>query len=268
MSLLATLALAASASTATLPACSWDRPGVNPFMGDLVAAVDRYRDIPAATRARLKARLQQRSYEDIAVISRDAIQGKADYSAEIRDMHFGRGSVCRTVTRAKWSDSHQERGLVYCEDGHCLIVPTVCRNLSRVTRLAPRPVAGAASDESPAPQLAESDEPLVFDPPAAGLSQPLAAPGSFVALATAPLLELPSGPPLGGGQVSLTPPGAVPPLPPGTPPSGPGPLPELPRPDPLPGVTPAVPEPSTWLLMGLGLAAVVLRQRRCSNGAR
>ena len=119
MSLLATLVLAASASTATLPNCSWDRPGVNPFMGDVVAAVDRYRDIPAATRAKLKARLKDRAYDEIAVIHRDGISGQAQYGAEIRDMHFGRGSVCRSVTRAKWSAQHQERGLVYCEDGQC-----------------------------------------------------------------------------------------------------------------------------------------------------
>ena len=276
MSLLATLALAASASTATLPACSWDRPGVNPFMGDLVAAVDRYRDIPEATRVKLKARLQQRSYEDIAVITRDAIAGKADYAADIRDMHFGRGTVCRTVTRTKWKPEHQERGLVYCEDGHCLIVPTVCRNLSRVTRVAPRPVAGAASDESPAAPLAQTDEPLVFDPPAAGLSQPLAAPASFAATAQIVSLEQPSSPlpaagVLGGGVPGFGPPPGVPPLPPGSPPiepPGPGPLPDLPRPDPFPGVTPAVPEPSTWLLMGLGLAGFALRQRRSNSGAK
>jgi hypothetical protein len=51
MSLIATLALAVSAGSA-LPECSWDRPGVNPFMGDVVAAVDRYQDIPAAPRER------------------------------------------------------------------------------------------------------------------------------------------------------------------------------------------------------------------------
>lgn len=270
MSLLATLALAASASTASLPACSWDRPGHNPFMGDLVAAVDRYRDIPAATRARLKARLQQRSYEDIAVITRDAIAGKAEYGAEIRDMHFGRGSVCRTVTRAKWSAAHQERGLVYCEDGHCLIVPTVCRNLSRVTRLAPKPVAGAAQDEQPA-VLADAEAPLLFEAPGAGTSAetgaPVVSPTSFAALAQTPSLSpLPSSTPLlgGGGAPTLTPMPGVPPLPMARPSL----VDPLPRPDPLPGVTPAIPEPSSWLLMGLGLAGLLARQRRLSRVAR
>ena len=142
MSLIATLALAVSAGS-TLPTCSWDRPGVNPFMGDVVAAVDRYQDIPAATRDKLKARMKARSYDDIAVIERDGIHGKAAYAPEIRDMHFGPGAVCRTVTRTRWTAQMQERGLVYCEDGQCILVPTVCRNVSRIRRLEARPAAAA-----------------------------------------------------------------------------------------------------------------------------
>ncbi|MBP8144827.1 MAG: MHFG family PEP-CTERM protein [Inhella sp.] len=253
MSLLATLVLAASASTATLPNCSWDRPGVNPFMGDVVAAVDRYRDIPAATRAKLKARLKDRAYDEIAVIHRDGISGQAQYGAEIRDMHFGRGSVCRSVTRSKWSAQHQERGLVYCEDGQCLIVPTVCRNVSRITRLGPKPVAGAAQDEVVTPLAqAQPEAPLLFEPPAAGGET---APTSFVQAAApnAPALALAPtplpGPGIGGGTPpSLPPIGGVPPLPPGLPP--------------LPAVTPPAPEPAAWLTMGLGLAALLLRRRR------
>ena len=34
-------------------ACSWDSPGHNPFMGDVVAAIDRYSDIPTLVRIKL-----------------------------------------------------------------------------------------------------------------------------------------------------------------------------------------------------------------------
>ena len=214
MSLLFAAALAASATT--VPACSWDRPGVNPFVGNVVAAVDRYGDIPAPVRAALKKRMGERQYDDIAVIRRDTVAGKHRYSPEIRDMHFGQGQVCRTVTRAQWTTATEERVLVYCESGHCIIVPTVCRNVSRVTRLAPDGTAGggvnaptadagprSAGAESPSaasPELlstaaAESEE-LQFDAPGAGQSfaqrADPAQPGGMVT----PL----SGPESGGGM--------------------------------------------------------------------
>ena len=113
MPLLLTTALLAS--TATLPACSWDRPGVNPFMGNVVASVDRYADIPSDVRARLKQRMSSRRYDEVATISRDAITGKARYSPELREMHFGQGTVCRSVSRSGWNTKMVERGLVYCE---------------------------------------------------------------------------------------------------------------------------------------------------------
>jgi len=147
MSLLFAATLAASATT--LPACSWDRPGVNPYMGNVVTAVDRYGDIPEPVRAALKTRMAARQYDDIAVIRRDTVVGRHVYSPEIRDMHFGQGQVCRTVTRARWAPTTEERGLVYCESGHCIIVPTVCRNVSRVTRLPPERTAGAAASSPP-----------------------------------------------------------------------------------------------------------------------
>ena len=131
---LAALLTASAALPATLPTCSWNRPGHNPFMGDVVAAVDRYPDIPAPVRARLKERMASRSYDEVVSIRRDAIVGKARYRPEIRDMHFGTGQVCGTVNRMQWQADTQERGLVYCEAGHCILVPTVCRNVSRISR--------------------------------------------------------------------------------------------------------------------------------------
>lgn len=127
--------IAAAALAATIAACSWDRPGANPFTGDVVAAVDRYQDIPVAVRQALKARMAARRYDEIATITRDGIAGAYRYEG-LRDMHFGGGTVCRSVSRAGWPSGAVERGLVYCEQGHCLIVPTVCRNVSRVTRAA------------------------------------------------------------------------------------------------------------------------------------
>ena len=151
------MAGAASSGPATLALehCSWDHPGVNPFMGDVVAAVDRYRDIPPEVRERLKDRMAKREYDDLVEIRRDSMTGRGgyDYGKTITDMHFGTNQVCRSVTRTSWTPQMQERGLVYCESGHCILVPTVCRNVSRVTRRG----VGPASAEGP---------PLLNDAPA------------------------------------------------------------------------------------------------------
>ena len=268
MSLVASLALAASVSAPTLPSCSWDRPGVNPFMGDVVAAVDRYKDIPVAVRNKLKARMTARSYDEMVSIKRDGIDGKQLYSSEIRDMHFGAGSVCGTVTRAKWTDKMEERGLVYCEDGHCILVPTVCRNVSRITRLAPRKTAEAPAQAANVASSArdgedDAESELITEAPGAGVPALGAGgaptPPTFTQMSGSGAPE--SGPGLIGGGG-------------GGPSGGPGPGPGFPGtglvppggiPDGgTPPVTPTtpVPEPGTWALMLLGLGAMVWTRRR------
>jgi PEP-CTERM motif len=128
----------------SVAACSWDRPGHNPFMGDVVAAIDRYIDIPTPVRMRLKERMRERRYDDMVEIRRDEIRGKRVYRPEIRDMHFGLDRVCRQITRDAWPETMKERGLVYCDSGHCILVPTVCRNVSRIQE---RPAAVSAARE-------------------------------------------------------------------------------------------------------------------------
>ncbi len=270
MSLIATLALPVPPGT-TLPQCSWDRPGANPFMGDVVAAVDRYQDIPVATREKLKARMKARSYDDIAVIERDAIkgQGRTEYAPEISEMHFGPGAVCKTVTRTKWTAKTQERGLVYCEDGQCILVPTVCRNVSRIKRVE-KPAAVApsgAGNVASSAREAENTAPLEFEAPAAG-PMAAAAPDSFAQQSGVPTLVSSSGANSGGGSLiggggqaggTRVAGGGLPPLVDlGTPTLPPGTI----RVAEVPPITPAVPEPSTWAMAALGLLLLGWRARR------
>jgi len=268
MFMLASLALAASG--ATLPHCSWDRPGVNPFMGDVVAAVDRYQDIPAPLRAKLKARMLKRDYDEIVSIQRDQIKGRAQYGSTISEMHFGANNVCKTVSRTKWTQKYEERGLVYCEENQCILVPTVCRNVSRIQRLTPRASAPAAATNvaSAAQEIDDPQGQLEMDPPAAGAlggGAPGSERSSFAQLASGPNSGL-------DGSGSATPGGITsgnPPAPAGPPvgPSGGGVfVPPLP---PSVVVTtpevPAIPEPSTWAMFGAGLLALVFvaaRRRR------
>ncbi len=148
-------AASAVAATATIDTCSWDRPGHDPFMGDVVSAVDRYQDIPSDVRERLKARMARRDYDDVVSIRRDSIAGraKARYGSAIRDMHFGSHKLCHTVSRTAWTAQTQERGLVYCDSRQCILVPTVCRNVSRITRaeVAHEHAAGETPEPSIAP---------------------------------------------------------------------------------------------------------------------
>jgi hypothetical protein len=286
------LAMVGSGAQASLSprvaACSWDRPGHNPFMGDVVAAVDRYADIPADVRQKLRQRMAERRYDDLVTIRRDSIDGGHEYSPAIREMHFGEGSVCGQISRSGWSAEMRERGLVYCESGHCILVPTVCRNVSRIERLPPRRVAEDKPPAGGGRGGGHGSGELLFEPPAAGGSNPpsfadgvappqtgLGEGGTPMAGSAAawpgwsdpPLWAGPVGPGpgfndvFGGhGPVGGLPPVIVPPPLPQLPPGGDG---GGSVPPPLP-LTP-VPEPQTWALMAAGLAlvgAAVRRRRR------
>ena len=246
--------------------CSWDRPGADPFMGDVVAAVDRYTDIAPAVREQLKQRMRARQYDEIVVISRDTIRGKQYYDAHISEMHFGQGRVCRNVTRAGWSDKMEERGLVYCVQGVCILVPTICRNVSRISPAGSGTPRGASAGGAGAPAGAggaarsgvvtiggPEEGPPMWDNPDAlrgGVSigdalPPVARYTPFVHDEPVRFASNTPGPSGGGG------------VPQGS--GGPGYIqpqsivPTLPV---EPAILPAVPEPQTWAMLLAGLACI------------
>jgi len=116
-------------------ACTWASPGDAPYRGDLGAAVDRYRDIPAEVRATLKRRIEARQYDELVTIRRDGITGGQYAYTGLRDMHW-RDGMCAgpVVGMDKWAAEHAEGAMVFCESGHCLAWPARCRNLARVDR--------------------------------------------------------------------------------------------------------------------------------------
>jgi hypothetical protein len=241
-------------------------------MGDVVAAVDRYRDIPPEVRERLKERMATREYDDLVEIRRDSMTGRAgyDYGSTISDMHFGTNQVCRTVTRNSWTPQMQERGLVYCECGHCILVPTVCRNVSRVTR---RGVGPAMAENAPLLGNEPAAAPPAADPLMSDASDALPpiewdGPTGAGPLDAGPIGHADGVPGLGTSSAGNGVPGGwygLPVIVPGIGGGGGGGTTVStvkPPFTPAPPVIAPVPEPQTWALMLAGLAAGALVRRR------
>lgn len=263
-------ALVTACANALASRCDWSQPGARDYRGEVPAAVDAYHDIPAATRTTLKARMAAREYDDLVVIRRNSITGAGQYAPEIRDMHW-RGGVCRgPVSRSAWPASAAERGLVYCEAGHCIVVPTVCRNVARIQRLAAAPASAQRSGGGGATgAFLPADGPIEITPSAG-----YAGPGLRLQV-DLPLipLQLPAWQPLMGATAEPM----RPVLEIG---SGDSPAPAdaerwrvLPRlaeslasellpPVVLPAPVPPIYETPTWALMSIGAAAVFVAARR------
>ena len=134
------LASALAASLVLSATCSWNRPGVDPYRGDAAGALSHYTEIPLAERRLLLRKIAAATPDDNVRIGRDSIAGAREYDPVIRDMHFGRRRLCGTVDRSGWQAARSEPAAVYCAGEHCILVPRICGNVSRVSRRpAPAP---------------------------------------------------------------------------------------------------------------------------------
>lgn len=246
MSLL--LASAAMTAAAMMPACSWNAPGRHPYRGTAMEAVSRYVDIPAATRHRLAAKIAAGSADDDVIISRDAIEGRSSYDPAITGMHFGRRTVCERVTRERWPATAREPAKVYCADGHCLIVPRICGNISRVRALAGGGAGGAGGPGG----LGAGGPALPLRP--GSIPEPAGAPEVDIEVADA-MAELSAGRP-----APAAPPAVGHPFGNWTP--GPGSGWNSPPDVALPAAPASpVPEPAGWLMFVIGAASLVVYSR-------
>jgi MYXO-CTERM domain-containing protein len=273
------LELILSTAMVAAPAgCSWAHPGANPYRGEPARALADF-DMPSATRHRLREMMAAHRYTDVATITRDDITGAHGYT-DLREMHSGRGIVCHgAVDRTAWSATRRERGLVYCADDVCVIVPTICNNVSLVSR---KPDDVAALDDSPidiepaaGPRPVPTETPLAASADDTPLRDFLPAPtdvGVIAVVADAPAgggdgspgngFPAAGSPIGGGGGIACCVIGPVFPGGPGSP-GGPG-TPGTPGAPvgPLPPPISAIPEAPTWALLLGGLALIGVLRRR------
>jgi hypothetical protein len=148
-----------------IASCDWSTPGADRYTGTVAAAIAAY-GLPIATQSALIRAWERREFTDTVVIDREAIRGKTGNYGNLRAMHFGSaGRICQTVTRAGWSDSHIETGLVLCADSACIVVPSACSNVARITR-RPDALAGPSGvGDTGAPQVVADDVPIAIADP-------------------------------------------------------------------------------------------------------
>lgn len=194
-------------STAMLSNCSWNQPGRNPYKGTTAEAVARYTDIPAEARRELAAKIDARQPDDEVTITRNDVFGKYQYSPQITSMHFGQRTVCDRVDRSGWKLEARERAAVYCTGDHCLIVPEVCGNISRIRRAPGGGAAGAGGAEGgaggPAAHAAATPAPMTLRPVATPASPEAVAAAD--AIAQLPEFAGPTGVPLADPDAYLMP---------------------------------------------------------------
>ena len=170
----------ALALSAAIQSCDWTHRGRDPYRGTMTAAVERYSDIPQDVRRKLATRMERQQYDEIVSIRRDGAVGYGP----LYDMHWGAGRVCRgPVWTGAWGASDEEIGLVYCVAEHCIIVPTVCRNVSRIDRIPKQSIrrqllsidggmdADSIADVAPVKLIDLPQISVQVDPPMQGLPE-------------------------------------------------------------------------------------------------
>lgn len=147
---------AAIIASAAAVGCSWDHPGANPYRGPTVqsvkAAVARY-GLPVETQQLLIEKARTLDVTATVVITRDGITSQQGEASNLRDMHYGKGHICKgEVLRTRWTDQHAETALVYCARGECIAIPTICGNVSRID-FVPTAAASARSERGDLPRF-------------------------------------------------------------------------------------------------------------------
>lgn len=116
--------------------CSWANPGAAPYRrgpatNTVAAAVARY-GFPLDVQVELVRKERRIEQDAVVTITKQGMYAPNGTATNLRDMHW-RNGLCRgTVDISKWAEGHSETALVYCVREHCIAVPIVCGNVSRI----------------------------------------------------------------------------------------------------------------------------------------
>lgn len=221
--------------------CDWNNPGANRFIGNHANAIDNYTDIPVSIRAELKKKINAHNFDDHITIDKLGMSGKLSYSNG-RDMHWGQNKMCKgEFNISQWKSTHQERAVVYTYNGYSIAIPSVCGNVFRLTLIGGNSTASVTTTtpetfipevtptESEVPQGSTPSENTTVNWP----SNPEKQQNSVIPSQERDFMPVPPMPVT--PAFFVVPQNNIPVLP----------------------VIPAVPEPSTYALMLLGLCLVI-----------
>jgi hypothetical protein len=165
------LLLLAFTISAQAKTCDWNGPGVNPYTGKLASAVDSYPSLSPEAKRIIKDKISLNQHDDQVQITKDAVQGKMIYTG-LRDMNWGSGTKCiGEVSTSKWKPSQNISALVYCHKEECVIRPSICNNIALIDPVGP----SKGSKQAPEAFIPEVDTDLpadLFNPPEGVLSIP------------------------------------------------------------------------------------------------
>ncbi len=252
IAVLAAYALTNNANASTQ--CDWNNPGANRYTGDQAEALNNYKDIPQEIKIILKKKINAHQYDDQITISRIGMVGKQNYTNG-RDMHWGQNKMCKgEFSISKWTYMHTEAALVYSYNGYSIAIPSVCGNVFRLNLVAGSGGGGSTGGGEVTP--IDTPEAESFVPAVAPSTDDPIIGGSTTPQTSTPNVSWPSDPvqstlvPDRGREFFPVPP--VPTTPAFVVPQVPGTI----------VTVPAVPEPSTYAMMLLGLCIVIGLSKR------
>jgi hypothetical protein len=117
--------------------CDWSKPGAAPYRGQSVETALAAYDMPEHARAEIAGKVKTMLEDGIALITRDKITSPQGSVWGLRDMHWSGGMCTGPVSRQGWAADRVEAALIYCSGPHCIAIPVVCGNVSRI-EFAPR----------------------------------------------------------------------------------------------------------------------------------